>query len=232
LSRTHRLFDLMQALRRRRVPVSGAELAREIDVSLRTLYRDIASLQAMGAEIEGEAGIGYILRPSLLLPPLMFTEEQIEALAVGAQWVARKTDEDLAQAARDAIAKIAAVLPDDLRERLHDDALLVGGRPVENKGLDLTLARQAMREERKLKIAYVDPEGRRSERVVWPFVLGFMESTRLLVAWCELRADIRTFRTDRFEHAELLPDRYPRRRRDLARQWRELLLSDSSSPLR
>jgi predicted DNA-binding transcriptional regulator YafY len=220
----------MQALRRRRLPVSGAELAQEIDVSLRTLYRDIASLQAMGAEIEGEAGIGYILRPSLLLPPLMFTEEQIEALAVGAQWVARKTDEDLAQAARDAIAKIAAVLPDDLRERLHDDALVVSGRPVAKVGLDLTLARRAMREERKLKIAYVDPEGRRSERVIWPFVLGFMEATRLLVAWCELRMDFRTFRTDRFEHAELLPDRFPRRRRDLAKQWRALLLSDSASP--
>jgi predicted DNA-binding transcriptional regulator YafY len=232
VSRTQRLFELMQALRRRRLPVSGAELAQEIEVSLRTLYRDIASLQAMGAEIEGEAGVGYVLRPSLLLPPLMFTEEQIEALAIGAQWVARKTDEDLARAARDAIAKIAAVLPDDLRERLHDDALHVGGRPVANKGLDLTLARRAMREERKLKIAYVDPEGRRSERVIWPFVLGFMEATRLLVAWCELRTDFRTFRTDRFEDAELLPDRFPRRRRDLAKQWRGLLLSDSASPLR
>jgi len=221
----------MQALRRRRTPVSGAELAQEIDVSLRTLYRDIASLQAMGAEIEGEAGVGYILRPSLLLPPLMFSEEQIEALAIGAQWVARKTDDGLAQAARDAIAKIAAVLPDDLRERLHDDALRVGGRPIEKLGLDLTLARQAMREERKLQIAYVDPDGRRSERVIWPFVLGFMESTRLLVAWCELRTDFRTFRTDRFESAELLSDRFPRRRRDLAKQWREQLLSDSASPL-
>jgi predicted DNA-binding transcriptional regulator YafY len=89
-----------------------------------------------------------------------------------------------------------------------------------------------MREERKLKIAYVDPEGRRSERVIWPFVLGYLEATRLLVAWCELRVDFRTFRTDRFEHAELLPDRYPRRRRDLAKQWRTLLLSDSASPLR
>jgi predicted DNA-binding transcriptional regulator YafY len=220
----------MQALRRRRLPVSGAELAQEIDVSLRTLYRDIASLQAMGADIEGEAGVGYVLRPSLLLPPLMFSEEQIEALAVGAQWVARRTDEDLAQAARDAIAKIAAVLPDDLRERLHDDALAVGGRPVAKTGLDLTLARRAMREERKLKIAYVDLDGRRSERVVWPFVLGFMEATRLLVAWCELRADFRTFRTDRFEQAELLPDRFPRRRRDLAKQWRGMLLSDSTLP--
>jgi predicted DNA-binding transcriptional regulator YafY len=194
------------------------------------LYRDIASLQAMGADIEGEAGVGYVLRPTLLLPPLMFSEEQIEALAVGAQWVARRTDEDLAQAARDAIAKIAAVLPDDLRERLHDDALHVGGRPVASQGLDLTLARRAMREERKLKIAYVDPDGRRSERVIWPFVLGFMEATRLLTAWCELRADFRTFRTDRFEQAELLADRFPRRRRDLAKQWRGLLLSDSASP--
>ncbi len=87
MSRTHRLFDILQALRRRRRPVSGAELAREAGVSLRTLYRDIAALQAMGAEIEGEPGVGYVLRPGFLLPPLMFSEEEIEALALGARWV-------------------------------------------------------------------------------------------------------------------------------------------------
>ena len=97
MSRTLRLFELLQLLRRRRQPVSGAELAREAGVSLRTLYRDIADLQAMGAEIDGEPGVGYVLRPGFLLPPLMFSEEEIEALALGAKWVARRTDDALSE---------------------------------------------------------------------------------------------------------------------------------------
>ena len=126
MSRTHRLFDLLQTLRRHRQPVSGAALAREAGVSLRTLYRDIAALQAIGAEIEGEPGLGYVLKPGFLLPPLMLSAAEIEALALGAQWVARRTDEGLSHAARNAMAKIAAVLPPAMRQKLEDDALIVG----------------------------------------------------------------------------------------------------------
>src|SRR5215475_4942329 len=106
MSRAHRLFDLLQMLRRHRRPVSGAVLAREAGISLRTLYRDIAALQALGAEIEGEPGFGYVLRPGFLLPPLMFSEQEIQALALGAQWVSRQTDDEFAFAARDALSKI------------------------------------------------------------------------------------------------------------------------------
>ncbi|CCJ07256.1 Glutathione S-transferase domain containing transcription repressor [Methylocystis sp. SC2] len=123
MSRTHRLFELLQMLRRRRRPVSGAELAREAGVSLRTLYRDFAALQAMGAEIDGEPGVGYVLRSGFLPPPLMFSEEEIEALALGAKWVARRTDDELSDAARNAFTKIAGVLPQELKSRLDDDAL-------------------------------------------------------------------------------------------------------------
>jgi predicted DNA-binding transcriptional regulator YafY len=126
MSRTHRLFDLLQMLRRYRRPVSGAVLAREAGISLRTLYRDIAALQAMGAEIEGEPGLGYVLKPGFLLPPLMLSGAEIEALALGAQWVARRTDEELSRAAQNAMAKIAAVLPRDMRQKLDDDALIIG----------------------------------------------------------------------------------------------------------
>jgi predicted DNA-binding transcriptional regulator YafY len=154
MSRTHRLFELLQMLRRRRQPVSGAELAREAGISLRTLYRDIAALQAMGAEIDGEPGVGYVLRPGFLLPPLMFSEEEIEALALGARWVARRTDESLSSAARDAMAKIAAVLPRDLKHRLEDDALIVGRSWERPHLVGLKLLRRALREERKLAIAY------------------------------------------------------------------------------
>ena len=123
MSRTYRLFELLQMLRRRRRPVSGAELAREAGVSLRTLYRDVAALQAMGAEVDGEPGVGYVLRPGFLLPPLMFSEEELEALALGAKWVARRTDDALSDAARNAMTKIAAVLPQDLKIQLRTTPL-------------------------------------------------------------------------------------------------------------
>ncbi len=110
MSRAERLLDLVQVLRRHRGPVSGRHLAETMGVSLRTLYRDIASLQAQGAAIEGEPGLGYVLRPGFTLPPLMFREEEIEALVLGMRWVATRTDGPLASAAGDALAKIAAVL--------------------------------------------------------------------------------------------------------------------------
>src|SRR4051812_28738536 len=115
MSRSHRLFDLMQVLRRHRGTVSGEVLARETGVSLRTLRRDIATLQSIGAHIEGEAGVGYILRPDFLLPPLSFTEEEVQALVVGAQWVSRHADEALALAVQNALAKINGVLPAAMR---------------------------------------------------------------------------------------------------------------------
>ena len=175
MSRTHRLFDLMQALRRRRQPVSGAALAREAGVSLRTLYRDIAALQALGAEIDGEPGLGYVLRPGFLLPPLMLSAAEIEALALGAQWVARRTDEGLSQAARNAMAKIAAVLPPSMQQKLEDDALIVGQGWERRQAVALSVLRQALQEERKLAIAYSDEKGSRTARVIWPAALGFFE---------------------------------------------------------
>jgi predicted DNA-binding transcriptional regulator YafY len=220
MSKSHRLFDLMQVLRRHRRPVAGAELAREAGVSLRTIRRDVASLQAIGAEIEGEPGVGYVLKPSFMLPPLMFSQEEIHALALGAQWVSRQTDDGLALAAYNALAKIDAVLPSDLRHELHDNAFHVGRRPAQPQSLDLGMLRQAMREQRKVRIAYRDPKGASTERVIWPISLGFIEAARFVAGWCELRQDFRTFRADRIERAELQADRYPGRRRDLVKQWR------------
>lgn len=231
MSRTHRLFDLLQMLRRRRRPVSGAELAREAGVSLRTLYRDIAALQAMGAEIDGEPGVGYVLRPGFLLPPLMFSEEEIEALALGAKWVARHTDDELSHAARNAVAKISAVLPQDLRTRLEDDALVVGPGWKRPHPVELKVLRRALRDERKLAISYRDEKGRHTKRVLWPVALGFFESTRVLVGWCELREAFRHFRADRIETAQILETRPPRRRRALVKEWRQNMLTESDSTL-
>jgi len=231
MSRTHRLFELLQMLRRRRRPVSGAELAREAGVSLRTLYRDIASLQAMGAEIDGEPGVGYVLRPGFLLPPLMFSEEEIEALALGAKWVARRTDGALSDAARNAVAKISAVLLDDLKMRLEDDALIVGPGWERPQHVELKLLRGALREERKLAISYRDEKGARTERVIWPVALGFFESARVLAGWCELRRDFRHFRADRIESAKIMETRPSRRRAALVKEWRKSILTEADSVL-
>lgn len=221
MSRAERLLQLMQVLRRHRAPVSGAALADELGVSLRTLYRDIASLQAQGATIEGEAGVGYLLRPGFLLPPLMLSEEEIEALVLGSRWVAGHTDARLADAARNVVAKVSAVLPADLRHELDTNALLVP-RASDSlpPAIDLAQVRLAIRRERKLRLDYRDAGGRSSTRVVWPFALGFFEKTRVIAAWCETRRGFRHFRADRIAALELREERYPRRRQALLKDWK------------
>jgi predicted DNA-binding transcriptional regulator YafY len=221
MSRSERLLDLVQTLRRHRRPVSGRMLAGELGVSIRTLYRDIATLQGQGAPIEGEAGLGYVLRPGFFLPPLMLDDEQIEALVLGARWVAKQPDARLAEAASDLLAKVAAVLPPDLRETLDATALMVGPRDEGPEGIDLGAVRQAIRRERKLRFSYHDAGGTRSVRTVWPFALGFFDKVRVLVAWCETRRDFRHFRVDRIEELDVTEDRYPRRRQALLKEWRE-----------
>ena len=221
MARSERLFDLLHALRRHRRPVSGNVLAGEIGVSLRTLYRDIASLQALGAAIEGEAGVGYVLKPGFLLPPLMFTPEEIEALVLGSRWVAKHADDQLSGAAQSALARIGAVLPDALRESAEAAALLVGpGAPTPADAVDPVLLRTAIRTERRLALHYHDGAGTASERIVWPFALAYFDSARILLVWCELRRGFRHFRTDRIAAATLLDGRYPKRRQALLREWR------------
>jgi predicted DNA-binding transcriptional regulator YafY len=155
-------------------------------------------LKALGAHIDGEAGVGYVLRPGFMLPPLMFTEEEIEALVLGSRWVSERTDTPLADAARNALAKIAAVLPDDLKESLDASNLLIGpGAPIAAGDAELASIRAAIRTERKLQIAYADGKGNTTRRIIWPFALAFFDRARVVVAWCELRGDYRSFRTDR-----------------------------------
>jgi predicted DNA-binding transcriptional regulator YafY len=221
MSRASRLLDLLQVLRRHRRPVAGQALAAELGVSLRTLYRDIATLQAQGADISGEAGIGYVLKPGFLLPPLMFSAEEIEALVLGSRWVANRADGPLGAAAREALAKISAVLPAELRADLEAAPLLIGpGAPLPPEAVDLATLRRAMRAEVKLEISYTDEAGRASARTVWPFAIGFFDNRRMLVAWCELRNDYRHFRTDRIVAATETTTRYPRRRTALMKEWR------------
>ncbi|MFD2054493.1 helix-turn-helix transcriptional regulator [Mesorhizobium calcicola] len=223
MSRSERLLDLIQTLRRHRRPVSGQALAAELGISIRTLYRDIATLQGQGAPIEGEAGLGYVLKPGFMLPPLMFSDEEIEAIVLGSRWVAKQPDRRLSAAAANALAKIAAVLPDDLREDLDASTLLVGPPDAAVEGIDLGLVRQAIRNERKLGFLYRDAGGAASERVVWPFALGFFDKVRVVVAWCEMRQDFRHFRADRIAELKATDRRYPRRRQALLKEWRATL---------
>jgi predicted DNA-binding transcriptional regulator YafY len=221
MSRAQRLLDLIQQFRGYRRPVSGATLAEALGISLRTLYRDIETLKAQGAHIDGEPGVGYVLRPGFMLPPLMFSEEEIEAIVLGSQWVAKRTDAALGAAARSALAKIAAVLPEDLKAGLDTSGLLVGaGDAIAAGDAELPLIRAAIRTERKLRIGYVDGNGRDSARTIWPFALGFFDRIRVVAAWCETREDFRHFRTDRISKVQLVDKRYPRRRQVLLKDWR------------
>ena len=203
--------------------MSAAQLADELSVSVRTVYRDVQTLVGQGAPIEGEAGVGYVLRPGFFLPPLMFADEEIEALVLGSRWVAQRADEPLAKAARNALAKIAAVLPPDMIDGFETAGLfVVAGRPPPTDVVDVASLREAIRSERKLYIAYENDAEDRTERTIWPITLAFFERVRIVTAWCELRQDFRHFRTDRIVEMTKLDERYPKRRRVLLKEWREV----------
>ncbi|MTJ80638.1 MAG: YafY family transcriptional regulator [Telmatospirillum sp.] len=224
MTRAERLLHLIQALRRRRHPVSGATLASELGISLRTLYRDIATLQAGGAPIEGERGVGYLLRPGFMLPPLMFTEDELEALVLGARWVAQRAGKRLGAAADDLLAKISAVLPEDLRFQIDNATLLVGpARPEPSDDGELSLIRRAIRTERKIELLYRDLKGEETRRTVWPFAIGFFDGARIIAAWCEMRQGFRHFRTDRILSVSVTNSRYPRHRQALLKDWHDTL---------
>ena len=332
MSRTERLLALMQQLRTGRRPRQAHELAQMLGVSLRTLYRDIDLLRAQGADIRGEAGVGYVLKKGgPTLPPLMFAEDEIEALVLGLRWVVQQPDPTLATSARSVLAKVEAVLPARLVPIMEDQALYpvrgrVSGEPSasvpdaasasdtalapdaasasaaasvpssapssvpasastpapdsvpasasapasvpvpacapvsvaasvscaipvpvpaapasatvadtspapcgnvrspartaweSHEEIILPLIRQALRENRQLQMDYADAQGQDTRRTIWPVALGYLQSTRLLAAWCTLRADFRHFRTDRIRHA-WLGDPCPRPRRQLEAAW-------------
>lgn len=332
MSRTERLLALMQQLRTGRRPRQAHELAQALGVSLRTLYRDIDLLRAQGADIRGEAGVGYVLKKGApTLPPLMFAEGEIEALVLGLRWVVQQPDPALAASARSVLAKVEAVLPARLVPMMEDQALYpvrgrVSGEPSasvpdaasasdtalapdaasasaaasvpssapssvpasastpapdsvpasasapasvpvpacapvsvaasvscaipvpvpaapasatvadtspapcgnvrspartaweSHEEIILPLIRQALRENRQLQMDYADAQGQDTRRTIWPVALGYLQSTRLLAAWCTLRADFRHFRTDRIRHA-WLGDPCPRPRRQLEAAW-------------
>lgn len=218
MDKTERLFALLDSLRRRRSPTTAEALAEEHGVSVRTIYRDVQTLVGLGAPIEGEAGLGYVLRAGYFMPPLMFSPVELEALVLGARWVQTLPDGELGAAARNALAKIATASTDDLRARIDDPGLW----PINiSKGESrprtpiLERAREAMRAERAVVLAYEDADGRTTARTVWPIQLAYYEQKEIVVAWCCLRGDYRSFRTDRIASFELTEERYGRARAEL-----------------
>ena len=222
MSRTTRLFKLMDALRGHRRPVTAARLAEDLSVSVRTVYRDIQTLMDLGAPVEGEAGLGYLLRPGFFLPPLMFGEDELEALVLGARWVQGQGDPFLAKAAATALAKIGTASPKDLRDKIADTGLWAPRFQTPAEQPDgLRTIREAVRREQKLSITYIDEKGRTTARIVWPIALAFFEGKRLLAAYCELRAGFRHFRSDRISELSTTQERYPTRRVVLIKRWKQ-----------
>jgi predicted DNA-binding transcriptional regulator YafY len=220
MRRTERLFQIIQILRSKRRSVTGLELAGELEVSLRTLYRDMAELIAQRVPIRGEAGTGYVIDSDYDMPPLMLTQDELEAAVLGAAWVAQRGDAALARGARDLIGKLTVAVPEHLRPVVLDAQL----SPVSHHrraidAFDLAAVRGAIREQRKMRIAYADESGRTTERTIWPFMIGYFETVRIVVAWCELRLDFRHFRSDRFHDAQVLDARYRTRPAQLRKRW-------------
>ena len=238
MRRADRLLELLQVLRRLQPPVTAAVLARTLEVSTRTVYRDIEALRRLGVGIDGEAGFGYLLTDDNALPPLKFTAPEVEALALGLRKVMAIGDAELASAAEDAMTKLVPVLSKPVRTELESGILLAHSYTREGRLADLAksgaqermvdpaMIRKAAREERKLEIDYRDEQGRRTERTIWPLAIAYLDTVDLVIAWCELRTDFRTFRLDRLIRAALAdgsfrPQRVPKLRAFLDRTARE-----------
>ena len=212
MRRADRLFEIIQHLRRKPT-VKARELSESLEVSERTIYRDVRDLMASGVPIEGEAGVGYVLRAGYDLPPLMFKEQEIEALVLGARIVEASADPELAAAATDAIAKIEAVIPERLRSYMASTALLApSAYYMEPLSFDLADLRRAIRGQLKVQFRYRDVLNRGSERTVRPLSLAYFGPVWMLAAWCELRQDFRTFRLDRMQDFAVMADRFPSER--------------------
>ena len=224
MRRAERLFEIVQILRRSRGPVSAQAIADELEMSKRSIYRDISALVAQRVPIRGEAGIGYVLEHGFDMPPLMLTSDEIDAAVLGALWVATRGEPDLAVAAHNLIAKIEAVAPDRLRPHILQPSTSVApaiGLAVDR--VDSAMLRHAIRTGRKVALVYRGKDGTETERMVWPVVLGYRDSGRILAAWCELRKGFRYFRTDRMVSAVEREEPYPERPDRLRRQWREAM---------
>jgi predicted DNA-binding transcriptional regulator YafY len=210
MRRAGRLFDIIQMLRSAKGPLTAAAIAERLEVTPRTVYRDIASLQASRVPIEGSAGIGYVLRRGFDLPPLMFSTEEVDAIAIGMRLLNRLRDPGLQGAAERVLSKIAVVLPEMIRQSVGSAPFFVSeGNSQVPEGINLSDVRAAIRQRRKLDLRYRNEAGRETERTVWPIALAYYVDVTIIAAWCELRSDYRHFRVDRIQTLTILEVCYP-----------------------
>jgi len=194
MSKSDRLFRVMHLFRCLPAPVTAARMAEELGVSERTLYRDIESLRVAGARIEGEAGLGYTLSEDIALPPQTLSQLEIEALVLGLSEVQHRGDPALAQAARDALAKITATLPEDKQRHIHHAVGLVHRYQTPAvPSVDMSDLREACWQERAIQITYRDRAGVMSDRVIWPLAIVYLDHELMLLASCQLRRAFRQF---------------------------------------
>lgn len=204
MSRTDRLFSLLQALRNLPNPVTAARLAQETGVSIRSIYRDIETLRGVGAVIDGTAGYGYVLTEDAALPPLSFGNDEIEALVLGLREVTEIGDPDLVKAAKSALSKLQARLPEGQAQRLKH-SVLSAKRFTEfpTPTIDVSTLRGACWEEFEVAFAYMDAQGAGTQRTVKPLGITFMDRSNCLLAFCTLRHDFRAFRLDRMQDLQV-----------------------------
>jgi predicted DNA-binding transcriptional regulator YafY len=220
MRRTERLFQIIQILRANRSPVTGRSLADELEISLRTLYRDMAELIAQRVPITGEAGTGYVLDDGYDMPPLMLTADELEAAALGAAWVVTQADPSLARAARDLVTKLSDAIPQELRPIVLDaSSRSIFPQSKIQEQFDGAALRRAIRDRSRLQLAYKDQNDKLTTRVIWPLLIAYLDRVRFIVAWCETRQDYRHFRTDRVRELEVLDGKYPGRRAALVKGW-------------
>lgn len=197
MRRADRLFDIVHTLRGRRL-TTAAQLAEWLEVSERTIYRDIADLIASGMPIEGEAGVGYRLHHQFELPPMMFTHNEIDALVAGAKLISAWGSDLLTSGARSALSKISAALPPDKRQVLENSPIHAPRFHVDARvSQHMDDVRRAIAAQRIVRLHYEDADGATSERLIHPLGLFYWGNRWTMAAWCELRADYRTFRLDR-----------------------------------
>ena len=223
MRRADRLFQIVQLLRRRRTVTTAKEIARKLEISERTVYRDISDLVLAGTPIDGEAGVGYRIRPGYDLPPLMFDREEIQALVLGVRIVRQVGDPALARASESILSKVATVLPKELEPLLADTRLFATTRVRGSHAADaLAVTREGLTSQRRIRMRYTDERGEATERTVRPLGVFFWGKTWTLAAWCEMRVGFRNFRLDRVGEAALL-DRFEeepgRTLRDLLAQY-------------
>ncbi len=222
MSRPLRMYEIIQLLRSASAPMTAQAIGEALEVSKRTAYRDIAALQSMRVPIDGEAGVGYIMRPGFDLPPLAFSSVEIEAIFVGLALLQRTGDSGLQRAARQVANKINDVMPDKVTTQIAEETLHVSGwNAIPPSTIEIDCLRRAIRDEEKLHLVYRDAEGNQTRRTVQPLAMLYYIDVIMLAAWCELRSDFRHFRIDRLHKFTPTGEYFSGKGDPLRQTWRQ-----------